>query len=327
MDLTSLYYFQELSKDLNMTKTAERLYISQQTLSNHIQRLEQYYGTQLFFRKPSLSLTCAGEFVLAFAQVVGKEERNLKDILSDIEHQERGTLRVGASMARGTQFLPQILPDFHTRYPHVEVRFLDGLSAVLERRISNGDLDFAVVLSDHYDSSLVAHEFLQEPVYLCVPDPLLRQYYTPEEVQEIKQRSVHGADLRDFTPLPFSMMTNRLGGRIRERFHQAGITPNVFFTASSTSQSLPLCARGVAACFSTHMSLLDHWERLGEQTNIFPLIDQDGPLVQSLSLLRHRQRYLTHFAKYFMELLFQTTASLEQVPVVHVVETADPATV
>ena len=46
MDLTSLYYFQELSKDLNMTKTAERLYISQQTLSNHIQRLEQYYGTR-----------------------------------------------------------------------------------------------------------------------------------------------------------------------------------------------------------------------------------------------------------------------------------------
>ena len=100
MDLISLYYFQELSKDLNMTKTAERLYISQQTLSNHIQRLEQYYGTKLFYRKPSLSLTCAGEFVLSFAQVVGKEERNLKDILSDVEHQERGTLRFGASMAR-----------------------------------------------------------------------------------------------------------------------------------------------------------------------------------------------------------------------------------
>ena len=79
MDLISLHYFQELSKDLNMTKTAERLYISQQTLSNHIQRLEQYYNAPLFYRKPSLSLTCAGEFVLGFAQVMEKEERNLKD--------------------------------------------------------------------------------------------------------------------------------------------------------------------------------------------------------------------------------------------------------
>lgn len=117
MDLISLHYFQELSKDLNMTKTAERLYISQQTLSNHIQRLEQYYNAPLFYRKPSLSLTCAGEFVLGFAQVMEKEERNLKDILSDIERQERGTLRVGASTVRSIQLLPQILPDFHKNIP------------------------------------------------------------------------------------------------------------------------------------------------------------------------------------------------------------------
>lgn len=101
MDLISLYYFQELSKDLNMTRTAQRLYISQQTLSNHIHRLEQHYGCPLLYRKPTLSLTCAGEFVLSFAQVVRKEERNLEDILSDIEQQERGTLKLGAGSQRG----------------------------------------------------------------------------------------------------------------------------------------------------------------------------------------------------------------------------------
>lgn len=90
MDITSLYYFSELAKDLHMTRTANRLFISQQTLSNHILRLEEYYGTQLFYRKPSLSLTNAGEFVLAFANIVIKEETNLKDILGDIEQQERG---------------------------------------------------------------------------------------------------------------------------------------------------------------------------------------------------------------------------------------------
>ena len=72
MDLVSLYYFQELSKDLNMTRTAQRLYISQQTLSNHIHRLEQHYGCPLLYRKPTLSLTCAGEFVLSFARWWGR---------------------------------------------------------------------------------------------------------------------------------------------------------------------------------------------------------------------------------------------------------------
>ena len=56
MDLISLYYFSELAKDLHMTRTANRLFISQQTLSNHIQRLEDYYGTKLFHRKPALPL-------------------------------------------------------------------------------------------------------------------------------------------------------------------------------------------------------------------------------------------------------------------------------
>ena len=46
MDLISLYYFSELAKDLHMTRTANRLFISQQTLSNHIKRLEDSLDVQ-----------------------------------------------------------------------------------------------------------------------------------------------------------------------------------------------------------------------------------------------------------------------------------------
>ena len=60
MNLISLYYFSELAKDLHMTQTANRLFISQQTLSNHIKRLEEQLGVKLLYRKPALSLTYAG---------------------------------------------------------------------------------------------------------------------------------------------------------------------------------------------------------------------------------------------------------------------------
>ena len=319
MDLISLYYFQELSKDLNMTKTAQRLYISQQTLSNHIQRLEQHYGTRLFYRKPTLSLTCAGEFVLGFAQVVEKEERNLRDVLSDIEHQERGVVRIGASMARGTLFLPRILPDFHRRYPQVEVRFSEGLSSELEGRISRGELDFVIVLSDRCGPDLVEHDLLTDQVYLCVPESLLQQYYSGEEIERIKEESGQGANIRSFARLPFALMTNRLGGRIWECFQREGITPAAYFKGPSTSQILPLCVRGICACYCTHMSLVEKREQLGEHINVFPLLDQGQPVVQRISLLRHKQRYLTHFSKYFMELLFDTVARMERIQAVHTV--------
>ena len=81
MDTLSLYYFSELAKDLHITRTANRLFISQQTLSNHIMRLEEYYGVKLLNRKPSLSLTYAGEYVLSFAETMNRENANLMDCL------------------------------------------------------------------------------------------------------------------------------------------------------------------------------------------------------------------------------------------------------
>lgn len=58
---------------------------------------------------------------------------------------------------------------------------------------------------------------------------------------------------------------------------------------------------------------------LGDQLNIFPLMDRGEPMVQTLSLLRHRQRYLTHYAKYFMELLFQVAGEMERAQVSRVI--------
>ena len=319
MDLVSLYYFQELSKDLNMTRTAQRLYISQQTLSNHIHRLEQHYGCPLLYRKPTLSLTCAGEFVLSFAQVVEKEERNLEDILSDIEQQERGTLKLGAGTMRGAWILSQLLPDFHRRYPLVEVRFSDALSTQLEAMVSNGELDFAVVLSGSYSPALLEQQLYQEQVYLCVPESLLRQYYSPDEVRGIKLRSLQGASVRDFARLPFALMDNRLGQRMREYFTREQVHPAVPFTGTATRHILPLCAQGMAACYCTQVGIVANASVLGDQLNIFPLMDQGAPIVQTLSLLRHRQRYLTHYAKYFMELLFQVTGEMERAQVSRVV--------
>ena len=51
MDTNSLYYFAEAAKDMNFTKTAKRLFISQQNLSSHIARLESNAAGKLFQRK------------------------------------------------------------------------------------------------------------------------------------------------------------------------------------------------------------------------------------------------------------------------------------
>lgn len=312
MDILSLYYFSELAKDLHITRTANRLFISQQTLSNHIQRLEEYYGVQLLHRKPSLSLTCAGEFVLSFADVVSKEHTNLKDILSDIEEQEYGTIRFGASPLRLNAALPNILPQFTAQYPNVELHITDSSSAQLEPMVLSGELDFAVILSGRDNPKLVDHHLMNDQVYLCVSDELLKQHYG-DEAELLKETAMQGASVTDFSKLPFCLHSNRLGRQIRECFDEGDITPKTYTISSDTRISLSLCFQRLAACCATHMRLISQRSEIPEDLNIFPLYYHGEPLTQRLSLIRHKKRYLAHYSKLFLDLLFQYFSEIEQV--------------
>lgn len=312
MDLISLYYFSELAKDLHMTRTANRLFISQQTLSNHIQRLEDYYGAKLLHRKPALSLTTAGEFVLAFADVISKEEVNLKDILSDIARQERGVLRFGASAVRLNMCLPAVLPQFSARYPNVELRITDTVTARLEPLVLDGTLDFAVTLNGEEHPKLVSHQLIDDQVYLCVADSLL-QSCCGETAQELKERAIHGAEVKDFAKLPFCIFDNRMGRQINQCFEAANVTPRAYITSTYIQIGTTVCFQRLAACFISQTSLVSQRRDIPADINIFPLYYQGQPLTQRLSLIRMKDRYLSHYSKFFLDQLFQYFDDVERV--------------
>ncbi len=316
MDLTSLYYFTELSKDLHITRTANRLYISQQTLSNHVLRLEEYYGTALLERKPKLRLTRAGEFVLAFAQTMVRENENLRGVLFDVAHQDWGILRVGASQPRANICFPEVFPTFFAQYPNVELRVTTSVSSQTEPKVLSGDLDFGVVLAGDANPQLIAESLLKEKVYLCVSDGLLRRYYGEESAALKEKAAREGAHIRDFSKLPFGMFSNRMGNDIREEFHRTGVIPNTHMTSYYSDMQLSLCVQGVMACFVPHMVLASRLDRVGADINVFMLYRDESPMLRELVLIRRRDMYLPHYAKYFMELLTGYFAGLQDVQLV-----------
>lgn len=310
MNIESLYYFAELAKDLHITRTAERIHISQQTLSNHIIRLEEYYGVKLLNRHPKLSLTYAGSFVLRYAQQLIRENENLQDILADIKHSKRGLIYFGASILRSNACLPYILPIFTTKYPLIELELKEATTTVLEKLVLDGDLDLAIALSQSENPNLVKQHMMRDQVYLCITDSLLKKTFH-EDSEKIKKKSLQGANLADFAQLPFCILQNRLGETIQNIFKDAGITPITYMTSQYIQIATAVGASGVAVFFATRASLINQKENFTEPVNAFPLIVKGTPFVQNLQVIYHKDRYLSKACLYFKDLLLQYGKKIE----------------
>lgn len=84
MSTVAFRYFIAVADELNMTKAAAKLFISQQSLSAYIQRMEKQYGVTLFERKPSLQLTEAGRAMYFYAKEIVLSEDKLTSRFADI---------------------------------------------------------------------------------------------------------------------------------------------------------------------------------------------------------------------------------------------------
>lgn len=304
MNFLSLYYFVELSKDLHFTKTSERLYISQQTLSNNIKSLENYYNIKLINRKPKVTLTYAGEKLLSFAIEVLAKNNDLKDIFSEINKDITGSLRFGASISRATISLPNILPNFTKKYPNVQIKYIDDISKNLEPLILSNELDYAIVISKNPILNVKSFHLMDDQIYLCVTDELLKKYY-PDNFLELKEKSKNGASVEDFKLLPFSMMSNRLGTKIESFFAEKDLKPNINFYSTYSQLILPFCSNSLSACFASHATLICLKEDISKDMNLFPLYFKGEPVRRSISLITQKDRYVPSYSKFFQSLIFE----------------------
>lgn len=302
MDIQSLYYFSELAKDLHITRTARRLFLSQQTLSNHILRLEEFYGVELLKRKPVLAFTPAGQAVLEFATLVLKEQDNLKIRLSDICEQEQGVIRFGASLLEIESCIPRILPEFVKRYPNVEIHTNSALSSKLAAMIYAGDLDLAIIYSSNLDSRLSFRYLADDPIFMCVPEELLKQFY-PNDAKALKEKSMNKAYVSDFSKLSFCMLSNSMGPQIEKCFAEAGFVPNVYMTSAFSRITSSICIQNQAVSFITSSALSATTDFSQKNINFFPLYSSEGPVIQKIYLIWDKELYLTGHIKYFIDLV------------------------
>jgi len=164
---TDLYYFLELSKTLNISRAAERLAITQPTLTQSLKRLEYAVGNELFIRsKAGLIITRAGKKLIPRVESLINDWESLKSDLNEEEISKRGHFRMGCHPAVAHYTLPSLYAFISKNSPEIELSHRFDLSRNITELVVSYQLDFGLVINPFPHPDLVIKKILTDHVYI-----------------------------------------------------------------------------------------------------------------------------------------------------------------
>lgn len=144
MNFTDIQYFLIAAEEMSFTRAAERLHITQQSLSGRIAKLEQQLEVRLFERGNPMILTEAGAFFQERAKVIYSMQEQTLEGLDDIRDFRRGSLKIGILNNQGAHVLPETITKFHKIYPQIKLHFLEAPSLALQEALQKGQINLAI---------------------------------------------------------------------------------------------------------------------------------------------------------------------------------------
>lgn len=270
----------------NTTKAADRMHMTQPAVSLAIKELEQYYGVILFDRLGRrLQISEGGKRLQEYAS-------HIISMFDDMEKGMRnwdssGTLRVGASITIGSQFLPGYVKAFYSRYPDAEVKAVIGPSEQLEQKILNNELDFALIEGVCHVPAFICEEYMQDQ--LTVICPTESGFCQGQEIS-----------IEEFRRQKF--LLRERGSGTREVFDraigQAGFSVVPIWEATSTTALVNGVVNGLGVAVLPHRMIVGSLE----SGHVVAVCVKGLDFRRKFHIIYHREKYLTSSAKEFLEL-------------------------
>jgi len=248
-----LLYIKTVVEEKSISKAAQKLFISQPSLSQCIQRIEAKLGTRLFKRTSAgLLPTFAGEKYYKIAIDILKIYNDFEIEISDVNNLKKGKITVGFTNYLATLVLPVILPEYKQKYPNIEVVIVEKNSTELEKSLSWGEIDFAVMHTYPNQNSsdnlnVVFHSLYKDPFLLVTK----KNHPLKKYAENIKDSLYPKIDLTLFAHEPFIMVER--GQRIRQVseliLQKANINPLIVLTTKSYETARRLACQGIGVTF------------------------------------------------------------------------------
>lgn len=169
MDIKQIRTFISVANNLNFTKAAEEMFVTQSSISKIIKSLEDELGTQLFYRNPKIELTDSGRELYSQAINLISLLENIPLEIQNLIKLKKGEIRIGIPPIIGASFFPKIIGQFKSLYPNIEIKLLEVGSKVIEEKLEKGELEIGIICSYPKDKELYnMFQYIKSPLMIAV---------------------------------------------------------------------------------------------------------------------------------------------------------------
>ncbi len=253
LSLTQLHYFYTMVESTSMREAAEKLHISQPSLSVALKNLEKELNLALFVHeKKRLHLTIEGKRLYQEIKPLLLHARKVEEEIA-LFREGRHRIRLGIAPMMSSFFLPVLFNHFAKEFPHIEFEIYEAGVHRLQQLLRNQELDMAFLIQSAVDHEVIDFSPVLDTVYhlyVGKENPLVSLY----NERKTKGECIHFEDYQEW-PMLFYKETSYIHGILTRYFKEKNATPNVLLRTSQIHMMKELAKTSNAIAFLTEKAV------------------------------------------------------------------------
>ncbi len=241
MELHQLQYVVEVANQKNFTRAADKINVSQSTLSQQIGKLEDELGVKLFDRNSrTVGLTQVGEDFINQAKILLDNLEKSKQIVQEYKGLLKGTLRIGVIASLGRIDFANLMTEFCRQYPDVKLEIVQAGTYGLLEKLASKSIDIAFVIlpaDDQYRDISFRHLAYDEFILALPPSHRFAGKPTIDLAEVAEEKFI------------FHPATDRMFFLCMEACVNAGFHPNIVCESNHSPTCLSLISAGMGIGF------------------------------------------------------------------------------
>ena len=305
---TNKHYIVAIYEEGSFSKAAQRLYISQPSLSASVKRIEDRISLPLFDRSTSpVALTEVGQEYIRYALEIEEKECSFEKYISDCTNTVSGSVKIGGSSLFSSFMLPFMISEFNATYPDVTFEIIEDSTKNLIEKLSLGTIDIIIDNAVIDNAAIKSTVYKTETLLLAVPrnfsvnDKLSKYRLSANDIKLEKHLSVkYNIGLKHFSDCPFILLNpeNDTGKRANILFEKHNLTPKTIFYLDQQVTAHNISRTGAGVSFVSD-TLIKH---TGSEEQLYYYKLDDKEITRKIFFYRKSNHYLSTACQKFIEL-------------------------